>query len=187
MRITGGCLKGRALRAAPRPGLRPTRALVREAAFSVLGPDGCRGMVFADFYSGSGIIGLEAVSRGAARVYSVEQDPEAVKVLRDNLRHCLNDLFPEVFEVLALRAERAVEIMAARQVKVDIVYLDPPYREAEPAVRLLHQALRAAVFSPGAKILFEHAPGFNLSVDPGFTVLRFRKYGNTALTLLTLT
>src|ERR1017187_9625575 len=84
MRIIAGSLRSRTLEAPPGVATRPTSDRLRETLFNVLAPR-IQGAAFLDLYAGSGAVGIEALSRGAARVEFVEQEPKALKVLHGNL------------------------------------------------------------------------------------------------------
>jgi 16S rRNA (guanine(966)-N(2))-methyltransferase RsmD len=101
-------------------GLRPTSDRLRETLFNVLGEE-VIGKVFVDAYAGSGAVGIEALSRGAARAIFVEKDRGAVALIRENLRSLGLE---KRAEVVGAEAGRAL-----RRVRGDIVFLDPPYGE----------------------------------------------------------
>src|SRR4029079_9376579 len=99
MRVIGGEFRRRTLQSLPGLDVRPTPDRLREALFNILAPRIERS-VFADFYAGTGAVGIEAVSRGAARAIFVEQKHAAAKTIRDNLR--------------ALRIENRAEVRQGR-------------------------------------------------------------------------
>jgi 16S rRNA (guanine966-N2)-methyltransferase len=128
MRIIGGEFRSRVLKSVPGLEVRPTPDRLREALFNILsnGPvDRIKGAVFADVYAGTGAVGIEALSRGAARAIFIEHSQTAVNVIRENLRSL----------GLAARAQvrqgRASVVLAqiSKTVEIDgaIVFLDPPY------------------------------------------------------------
>ena len=126
MRIIAGTLRSRTLQAPAGLTTRPTSDRLRETLFNVLAPR-MEGAAFLDLYAGSGAVGIEALSRGAARVVCVERAPAALKVLRANL------------ERLGIRTGVQVEAIAVQaylrkaqsgEGAFDVVFLDPPY-EAE--------------------------------------------------------
>lgn len=123
MRITGGLAKGRPIKAPPGHHTRPTLARVREAIFNILG-----GAVyessFLDLFAGSGSVGLEALSRGAARVLFVEARPENCALIRANLR---STGLGEGASVWCLDALKALRRLTAKKEKFDIIFADPPY------------------------------------------------------------
>ena len=85
MRVIGGEFRSRALKSLPGLDVRPTPDRLREALFNVLAPR-IEGVVFADLYAGTGAVGIEALSRGAAKAIFVEQKHAAVRAIRENLR-----------------------------------------------------------------------------------------------------
>src|SRR5258708_39282931 len=85
MRVIGGEFRSRALKSLPGPGTRPTPDRLRESLFSILAPR-IQGSTFADLYAGTGAVGIEALSRGAAKVIFVESNRAALVAIRENLR-----------------------------------------------------------------------------------------------------
>jgi 16S rRNA (guanine966-N2)-methyltransferase len=122
LRIISGEFKGRRLKAPAWDGLRPTSDKLRETLFNVLGQrlDGLRVL---DAYAGTGAVGIEALSRGAAHVTFVDNDARAVALVEANLRHCgLTDRYA----IIRVDFARAASRLAG--VSFDVLYLDPPYR-----------------------------------------------------------
>ena len=119
LRIIGGRWRGRRLAFPPRPALRPTPDRVRETLFNWLMPiiDGARCL---DLFAGSGVLGMEALSRGAAQVVFVERDPACCAALRDNLA-LLDAEGGEVVQADVLG------FLAGAPQRQDIVFVDPPY------------------------------------------------------------
>jgi 16S rRNA (guanine966-N2)-methyltransferase len=134
MRIIAGALKGRRL--APVHGrIRPTAAKVRESVFNILG-DAVLGVRVLDLFAGTGALGIEALSRGAAATVFVEDHPGALKVLRRNLE----DLgLGGQATVWPLPVMAALKKLAGRGEGFDLAFLDPPYGggEAEAALKAL--------------------------------------------------
>jgi 16S rRNA (guanine966-N2)-methyltransferase len=118
MRVIGGEFRSRALKSLPGLDVRPTPDRLREALFNILAPR-IAGTVFADVYAGTGAVGIEALSRGAARAIFAEQNRAAVNVLRQNLKSL--DLESRA-QVLQGRASALIG-----GIRADIVFLDPPY------------------------------------------------------------
>ena len=156
MRIIAGTLRRRTLEAPPGLATRPTSDRLRETLFNVLAPR-MEGARFLDLYAGSGAVGIEAASRGAATVVLVERAEPALKVLRANL------------EKLGLRAAIRVEAVPVaaflRRVRpesaamqFDVVFLDPPYEAAdeyETALGLLGGSA-AKLLADDAIVIAEH-------------------------------
>jgi len=147
MRIIAGTLKGRRLETPDWPGLRPTSDRLRETLFNVLAPR-IEGARFLDAYAGTGAVGIEALSRGAAHVTFVEQDRRAAELVEQNLARCgVNDRYAIIRARFAGAASRLPE-------PFDILFLDPPYGTAE-----LIDALDAAapLVTGNAVLVVEHA------------------------------
>ena len=125
MRIIAGTLKGRRLDAPAWEGLRPTSDKLRETLFNVLAPR-IEGARVLDGFAGSGAIGIEALSRGAAHVTFVERDPRAVTLIAGNLRRC-----GVVDRYAIIRARFAGTEQLVGSGSFDVVFLDPPYGAAE--------------------------------------------------------
>jgi 16S rRNA (guanine966-N2)-methyltransferase len=148
MRIISGTLKGRRLKAPDWPGLRPTSDKLRETLFNVLGSS-VRGARVLDAYAGTGAVGIEAISRGAAHVTFVERDRRAADLIAANLAHCG---VTDRYAIIRVDFARAEPGLAGAE--FDILFLDPPYGAAE-----LQSALSAAAVlsSDGAQVIVEHA------------------------------
>jgi 16S rRNA (guanine966-N2)-methyltransferase len=148
MRIIAGSLKGRRLKAPDWQGLRPTSDTLRETLFNVLAAriDGAR---FLDACAGTGAVGIEALSRGAAHVTFVDRDPRAAALIEANLRHCG---ITERYAIIRVDFARAAARFADPE--IDILFLDPPYGAAE---------LEAALVTAGelatsrTQVIAEHA------------------------------
>jgi 16S rRNA (guanine966-N2)-methyltransferase len=175
LRVAGGEAGGRRLDA-PR-GIRPTQGLVREAIFNIVGPLLADATVL-DLFAGSGALGIEALSRGAARATFVDRDEQAVSVIRRNL-----DALGLAERGRAARADvtRWLPANAGDVRRASLVLLDPPYNDAvlEHALALLD-----GVVAERTTVVVEHAHRHAL---PGLRRLRpgrRRRYGDTALTVL---
>ena len=174
MRVVAGRLGGRRLRAPRGRDTRPTSDRVREALFSILGPlDGVRVL---DLFAGSGALGIEALSRGAATATLVDRDARAVEVIRANLASL--ELGSEQVRVVHGPARAAIRDASSRGDAYDLVLLDPPYRDASALGRELSQAL-PAVLAPDARVVAEsdrRAP-----LELGLPVVAERRYGDTLI------
>ncbi len=121
MRVIAGSLKGRALKAPDWEGLRPTSDKLRETLFNILAPR-IGGATVLDGFAGTGAIGIEALSRGAAHVTFVEQDPRALTLIAGNLDACG---IVGGYSIIRGSVMRAGAILSGQT--FDIVVLDPPY------------------------------------------------------------
>lgn len=147
MRIIAGTLKGRRLEAPDWPGLRPTSDRLRETLFNVLAPqiDGARVL---DAYAGTGAVGIEALSRGAAHVTFVEQDRRAQTLIQANLERCG---VKDRYAIIRAGFKAATERLDA---PFDVMFLDPPYGPAPLAEAL---AVAAPLAAAGTLLIVEHA------------------------------
>ena len=125
VRIIGGEWRRRILRFPDAVGLRPTPDRVRETLFNWLGQD-LHGRTCLDLFAGSGALGFEAASRGAARVVMVEQSGRVAALLRENLR-LLGAT--ERVEIVLADAVKVASSLVRDGIRFDVVFLDPPYRE----------------------------------------------------------
>ncbi|NUP07871.1 MAG: 16S rRNA (guanine(966)-N(2))-methyltransferase RsmD [Polyangiaceae bacterium] len=181
MRVVGGRFGGRHLRAPRGDKTRPTADRVKEALFSILGP--IDGAVVADVFAGTGALGIEALSRGAARAVFLDPSPQALEVLRDNLAS-LKLASPEAV-VLSVRAERAAAILAEHG-PFDLLLLDPPYAQLAIATDVLAAFARAGLLGEGACAVLEHAAKDEPSPE-GWEVDERRRYGDTTLSFFKAT
>jgi 16S rRNA (guanine966-N2)-methyltransferase len=171
MRIIAGEWGGRRISAPAGPGVRPTTDRVREAWMSILGPQ-IPGSRVLDLFAGSGALGLEALSRGAAEVVFVERARGALKALRANIRAL------DAGERAQIRSGDVFSFLDASEPLVfDLALADPPYDQGL-AARLLER-FQARPFA--RELWVEHRTAESLPDLPG---LRQRRYGDTTLSHL---
>ncbi len=169
MRVIAGEFRSRMLKTLPGMDVRPTPDRLREALFSILAPN-LQGAVFLDAYAGTGSVGIEALSRGAARAVFIEKNRAAMLVIRENLR--------------SLGIEDRAEVAFGRTAQLiarhpaDIVFLDPPYPlEGEYA-----SALSVLARTPQGLAIAQHASRFELAESYGGLVrYRVLKQGDNCL------
>jgi 16S rRNA (guanine966-N2)-methyltransferase len=172
MRVIAGRYGGRRLQAPPGDATRPTSDRVREALFSVLAGRVGEARVL-DLFAGSGALGIEALSRGAAAVTFVDSAPAAIKAVHANL-----ETVGATAEVRRTDARRFLGTASAAARQYDLVFLDPPYRLAGRLGDELTAAL-PAVLAPGATVVAEsdrRAP-----LELGLPILDERRYGDTLI------
>ena len=151
-RIIGGRQKGRRLVSPPGHRTRPTGGRVRQMLFDILAPEipGCR---FLDTFAGNGSVGLEALSRGAAKVVLVDRDASAFEAARANAR-ALAGAGGDV-QVFRQDARSAIAAFTERGQTFDVVYLDPPYA-SDLYELLLEQLGTGGVVAEGGLVVAEH-------------------------------
>jgi 16S rRNA (guanine966-N2)-methyltransferase len=169
--VIGGKYRSRLLRVPARPGLRPTPDRVRETLFNWLGQD-LGGRACLDLYAGSGALGFEAASRGAARVVMVEQDRGAAAQL-ERSRAALGATQVEIV------AGDAAAYLARERACFDVVFVDPPFRQnAVPGIL----AALAPRLAPGARVYVEsEAP---VQAPAPWTELKRARAGQVSYQLL---
>jgi 16S rRNA (guanine(966)-N(2))-methyltransferase RsmD len=171
VRVIAGRFGGRRLSAPRGARTRPTAERVREALFSVLGD--LEGARVLDLFAGSGALGIEALSRGAAEATFVDSAPAALRALRDNLSAL-------EIEADVRRADARSFLRSARKGgrEYDLVFLDPPYRRAAALASDLDRDL-PAVLSPGARVAVE--TGRQAPLGLSLPLLDERRYGDTLI------
>jgi 16S rRNA (guanine966-N2)-methyltransferase len=169
VRVIGGRSRGRRLSGRLPAGVRPTADRVREAIFDVLGSmGGVADLAVVDLFCGSGAMGVEALSRGAASATFVDCDPAALEAVRTNLRAV--GLAGEAATVL--RAE--LPAWLERAGRFDLAFCDPPYTFEDWDLLLGWLQADLAVLESGAEI----------AVPEGWEVTRSRRYGGTLVTVV---
>jgi 16S rRNA (guanine966-N2)-methyltransferase len=173
MRIIEGKYKGRELVAAADRDVQPTSDYLREALFNVIGNAVVEASVL-DGFAGTGALGLEALSRGAARAVFVEKDRAMIKALETNIAACDAEGRALIVETEFLRAPLDIATFT-------LVFLDPPPETTKLAAILTRAA---AVAAPGSLVVFEHHAGLQSPEAVG-RLLRYRllRAGDTALSL----
>ena len=179
MRVIGGHDRGRRLRAPRGLRTRPTADRVRETLFDVLGP-AVAGARVLDLFAGTGAVGIEALSRGAARVVLVERDQSALHALRANLAAL--GAPRAAARVMAGDVLRVLPDLGAQEGPFDLVFLDPPYATTL-AARVLEALVGTRVCRDGTEVVVQHSTRTELPPVVGLaTHRRARRFGDTALT-----
>lgn len=176
-RITGGQLGSRKLRSPKSSAVRPTPGRVKESLFSIL-VHRIEGARMLDLFAGTGAIGFEAASRGAARVVAVEAD----RAIAQTIEAAAEQLgVTDVVSIVAAPVDRALYRIEG---PFDLVYLDPPYASDVPlhVLRLLRER---HLLAPEAIVVYEHAARRILPEIPGYRSTREEVYGDVALAFLT--
>jgi len=188
MRISGGVHRSRQLVSPRGAATRPTSDRVREALFSILDSRGAiAGARVIDFYAGTGALGLEALSRGAAHATFVENDRRALEALARNI-DALRER-PRT-RVVPQAVARAAVTLAGEG--ATLVFCDPPYADvtrAEGVAKLLGALEADGVLRDGALVVLEHATRDKLSLPTGAKLLAddTRAYGDTTLSFYVYT
>ena len=179
MRVIAGSHRGRKLSGPQGTALRPTSDKVREAIFSILGAQ-VPGGRFLDLYAGTGAVGIEALSRGAAAVTFVESDPTAVQLLQKNLQTCQ---LVNHAQIHVGRTSAFLDRKDRWDGPYDVLFADPPYAALDEIDILIH-AWKPGLLSEHAAVMIEQDSRAALpaSIDHA-TLIRRYQYGDTALYL----
>jgi len=182
MRVIAGQYRSRLLKSLKGLALRPTSDKLRETLFNVLGPQ-IAASHFIDLFAGTGAVGIEALSRGAAEVVFIENHSPAVTLIRKNLESLGIRANATIHAADTLRGLQILSSRRATHAKFDYVFLDPPYANAEDYLRVLNYLGSAEFLAPDAIIIAEHRHTFSLPDSAGaLTRVRLLKQGDAALT-----
>lgn len=183
MKIIAGTLKGRNFYMPA--GIRPTQDLVRKAIFDTIGND-LAGFSFLDLFSGSGALGLEAISRGAKKVIFVEKNMLCANTINENLKTLgidYHDYSEYAYFVMNADAFVAAKDLNRRKEKFDIIFADPPYG-ADLAKKILKDLVGYDIVHPNSLIIMQHDKHEILPESLGrFLRVRERKYGTSRISI----
>ncbi|OGI17850.1 MAG: 16S rRNA (guanine(966)-N(2))-methyltransferase RsmD [Candidatus Melainabacteria bacterium RIFOXYA12_FULL_32_12] len=183
MIITGGSQKGRKIKTVKSREVRPTSSKVRESIFNIIQSISDilhhGDAVVLDLFAGSGILGLEAFSRGPKKVIYVEKSPDVASLLKENLAG-----FDLDYELIISDAILALDRF--KNITFDLIFIDPPYASGliEPS---LSKIKSNNLLNSEGIIVVEHSPDYNtteIAQNLGYEILREKKYGDTAITIL---
>lgn len=179
MRIIAGSAKGRTL-TTPAGVTRPTSDRTREGIFSALESEigTCEGIAFLDLYGGTGAVGLEALSRGAAQVLVVEKNVKAADVCRNNYE-LVRNVADGKFSVLRMSVDAYLEMDPEKLSRFDVLYLDPPYEVPNAIIeKVLKKIIEKQLLKPDAVVIVERSTRTQpFSWPEGLNGKKERKYG----------
>lgn len=174
MNITSGQFKGQKIIAPDEKITRPTLSKVRMSVFNTL-----QAMIefnnssFLDMYAGSGIMALEALSRGFSKAYAIEKHPKVASIIKSNFKKYSDN----GFELKLIQGD-SCKIAPKLETKFDVIYIDPPYFAG-----IYEQSLEAVKNVAGKIIILEHVT----EVDFGeYSLIKQKKYGDKIITFLAL-
>jgi 16S rRNA (guanine966-N2)-methyltransferase len=176
VRIVAGARRGRLIRVPQTGEVRPTSEKIREAVFSALGP--VSGLTVLDLFAGTGAMGLEALSRGAANCVFVENDRSVAAVLRENISTLQ---YGADCTVIVSDYAAALEVMMQSARRFDLLFVDPPYRMLQE-VEVLLAPLLAFLLAPGGVAVIEGARSSEARF--GRSPVFERVYGETKIMML---
>jgi 16S rRNA (guanine(966)-N(2))-methyltransferase RsmD len=176
MRIIAGDYKGRRLAAPTDRSVRPTPDRVKEALFSMLGAS-VEDAVILDLFAGSGNLGLEALSRGAKICYFGDNSKDSIRLVQSNVAHCK----AEEKSRIILGDYR--NVLTQIREKLDVVFLDPPYRE-DLWLDVVETIAGRDMMNPEGLIVMEHPKEIEFPQElRGFRKIKERRYGTVVLSI----
>lgn len=170
MRISAGKFKNRNLVFVSNETTRPTASVVREALFSKIQLS-LEGKIFLDLFSGSGSVGIEALSRGAKKVYFVEKNRKNAEMIKQNLENCKAN--KDEFEIDVCDY---VSMLEKTNEKFDFVYMDPPYKNLEFYLTAAKILKERNLLNNDALLICEHDAKQEILL-PSFSLISRKKYG----------
>ncbi len=178
MRIVAGEAKNRKIKSQNTHNVRPTMERVKESLFSII-TSYIEGAVFLDLYSGTGNIALEAISRGAKRAVMIEGNPEALKIIIENVN---NMKFQDRCRAYRNDVMRAIEILGNKRESFDIIFMDPPYKE-NLCGATINKILENGLLKKTGILIAEHFIKEDMPEEIGeLKKTDERKYGNKVIT-----
>ena len=181
MRVIAGSARRLLLKAPDGMDTRPTADRVKESLFNMLNPD-LYGCSFLALFSGSGAIGIEALSRGAQRAVLVDASMECAGIIKQNLEVTK---LGENAEIINEDVYAAIERLGRRGDKFDIIFMDPPYA-AGYYVPVMEAIKKADILAAEGYIVAESAKGVDFTAAEGFKIFKERKCGPAVMNFLNL-
>lgn len=173
MRIIAG--KFRRIELTSPESIRPTEGKVKKSLFDILS-GAIAGVNFLDLFAGSGAVGIEALSRGAARAVFVDKDKACCEAIEENLNKIKQNA-----EVINTDTDRALDILSNSGNKVDIIFIDPPYY-SDLTKKTLQKISACDILSPCALVIVQHYKKDDCCESIGkLTRCKIKKYGDTVL------
>ena len=179
MRIIGGLARGIKLDAGPQQAVRPTTDRIKETLFNIIGD--IQGCIVIDFFAGSGSLGLEALSRGAEKIYFVEKDTRTCRVIRSNLEKVEKSMnINSRSEILSCSYQQAIHKIRH---KPDLILADPPYADnCSMAGVFLRDRQIASITDENTILALEHTAEFVVPEEIPWEQFRRKDFGTTAFT-----
>ncbi len=178
MIITGGIYRGQKIETLKNNDVRPTSSKVRQSLFNMIFSLGHGGGSFLDLFSGSGIMGIEAMSRGFEKSIFIEKNPSTARLIETNLRKLKISSKPVVAD--------AIRFLENTNEHFDVIFADPPYAKEE----LFHEVLRIVssrrLLTEDGLLIVEKPVALKLYAEDRYEVLKDKTYGSTGLVFLSV-
>ena len=178
MQIIGGKLKGKKLAKCNLKSIRPAMALIRKSIFDTLQDFVCGASVL-DLYAGSGIVGIECLSRGAKELTLVEADKNAAWLIKKNLSLC--DLEAQI---ILGRLPKALTNNYIKNKSFDLIFIDPPYGNSNNIHEIIELILNHKILISGGLIIIESEAKSDFAVPDKLELYKEKRFGNTKVTYI---
>lgn len=179
MRVISGEYGGRPLKAVKGNNTRPTTDKIKESLFQMIGPYFEGGKVL-DLYAGSGALGIEAVSRGMDEAVLIDRNPQAITVIRENIKMTKEE---DKFTFIKSSDKQAISQLSSKGIMFDLVFLDPPYADQEVAT-IIQSLLDYNLLNETAVIVCETDKDSHLNLNSSeLNLFKEKVYGQTKLSL----
>lgn len=181
MRVISGSARGTKLNAPEGINTRPTTDRIKESLFNIIAFD-LYECDFLDLFSGSGAIGIEALSRGANNAVFVDENKDSIKVINSNLNK--TNLLTKA-SVINMDAQSAIKSLSNKNAKFDIIFMDPPYNK-DLIYNTLKIILKCNVLNKDGYIITEQSLDEDVNDIDGFKIIRVKNYRTTKMTFFQL-
>jgi len=179
MRVIAGDKRGKKLVSIPGDKIRPTTDKVKGAIFSSLQVDLRNARVFVDLFSGSGAMGIEALSRGVEMAYFFDIAQESIAIIKKNISLTGYESRARVFKMPGIKG---LEMLSQNEVFCDIVFMDPPYVQGEGSGKILELISEKEILSENGKVVIESEKSVIIPLEKNNLICyKSKKYGNSMI------
>lgn len=181
LRIIAGLYQKRKLLKYNHKNIKPTKNIVRGAIFNIIRND-IKNAIFLDLFAGSGVIGIEAISRGANFVYLIEKEKEIANIIQKNLKK----FKIRNAKIVNSDYQKAIFFLKNRKINFDIVMIDPPYTYSKKEyINIINLLIKNKIFKKKSIIILESKIEISNNIlNNKLTIVKQRRYGKTLLTIL---
>lgn len=178
MKVISGIYKGRKIIGHDIDGTRPTMGRVKESLFAII-QDYLRDSIILDLFSGSGNLGIEAISQGAKYAYLVDSNPKASRIIKNNI----NNIGISNCEIINMDYKKALKYLAEQEKKLDLIFLDPPYQTnyIEKSIELIDGL---NLLDREGLIICESDTLDKIVYSNNYTITKQKKYGDKWVVIL---
>ncbi len=177
LRVIAGKYRGRNLEQPPFSISRPTSDRTKEAVFSMIQFE-LKDSIVLDLFSGSGALGIEASSRGAMKVFSVEKDSQAVAVMKANIDRL------GIENIQIVKKDVLQHLNALKGTKYDFIFMDPPYTEIDLYNETIQKIEELKLLKPMGLIIIEASKPREIKIPEGLVIQKEKRYGKSNILLL---